>query len=120
VLVGLRQPEDGDVQPAAVVEVELVGLVDDGLRIHRRAEIQPARRNAADHTRLGRQRDQVDDALLGRDAGHAFRHADAQVHHLMRALSSRAARRAMILRSDRPIGSTLSMGTRISAENAGL
>ncbi|OQC03592.1 MAG: hypothetical protein BWX79_02611 [Alphaproteobacteria bacterium ADurb.Bin100] len=34
--------------------------------------------------------------------------------------SSRAARRAMILRSDRPIGSTLSMGTRISAENAGL
>jgi hypothetical protein len=30
--VGLRQAEEGEVEPAAVVEVELVGLVDDRLR----------------------------------------------------------------------------------------
>ena len=87
------RPEDGDVEPAAVVEVELAGLVDDGLRIHRRAEIQPARRNAADHAGLGGQRDQVDDAFLRRDAGHALGHADAQVHHLVRAQFQRGAAR---------------------------
>ena len=30
--VGLREAEERDVEPAAVVEVELVGLVDDRLR----------------------------------------------------------------------------------------
>jgi hypothetical protein len=85
VLVGLRQAQDGDVEPAAVVEVELAGLVDDGLRVHRRAKVQPAGRNAADHAGLGGQREQVNDALLGRHAGHALGHADAQVHHLVRA-----------------------------------
>ncbi len=51
--IGLRQPEEGEIEPTAVVEVELIGLVDDRVRIGRRAEVQPAGRDAADHARLG-------------------------------------------------------------------
>ena len=61
--------------------IELVGLVDDGLGVDGRAEVQAAGRHAADHAGLGGQRDQVDDALLGGHRGHALGHADAQVHH---------------------------------------
>ena len=53
--VGLGQTEKGEIEAAAVVEVELIGLVDDGLGIDRRAEIQTAGRHAADHAGLGRQ-----------------------------------------------------------------
>ena len=56
VAVGLRQAEEGDVQAAAVVEVELGRLVDDGVGVGGRAEVRgrrpecrrsrPARRSA--------------------------------------------------------------------------
>ena len=61
-------------------------------------KFRPAGRDAADHARLGRQRHQVDDALLGRHGGDAFGHADAEIDDAL-ASSSSAARRAMILRS---------------------
>ena len=77
--VGLREPEERDIEPAAVVEVELVGLVDDRLRVGRRAEVETARRNAADDAGLGGQRQQVDDPFLRRDARHALGHADAEI-----------------------------------------
>ena len=54
--VDLRQAEEGEVEAAAVVEVELVGLVDDRLRVGRGAEVEPAGRHAADHAGLGGQR----------------------------------------------------------------
>ena len=53
--VRLRQPEAGEVEPAAVVEVELLVLVDDGAGVERRAEVEPALRQAADDARLRRQ-----------------------------------------------------------------
>ena len=79
--IDLRQSEKGDVETAAVVEVELVGLIDHRLRVDRGAEIEPARRNAADHARLRGQRDQVDDLLLIGDCRDALRHADAEIDH---------------------------------------
>ena len=97
--VGRRQTQHGDVEPAAVVEVELVGLVDDGLRVHRRAKVESTRRQAADDARLGRQRQQVDDFFFRRHVGHAFGHADPQVDHLVRSqLQRRAARDDLALR----------------------
>ena len=91
--IRLRKAEEGDVKAPAVVEVELVGLVDDGLRVHRGAEVQPAGRNAADHSGLGGQGDEVDDVFLGGHRGHALGHADAEVDHRIRAqLERRAAR----------------------------
>src|SRR4030095_7358735 len=44
--VGLRQAEEGDVEAAAVVEVELVGLVDDRLGVDRPAQARGARGGA--------------------------------------------------------------------------
>ena len=46
--IGLREAEERDVEPAAVVEVELVGLVDDGLRVDRRAEVEAAQKECGD------------------------------------------------------------------------
>ena len=77
--VRLRHAEEREVEPAAVVEIELLVLVDDGLGVDRRAEIETRRRHAADHARLGGERDELVDALLGRDRGDALRHADAEV-----------------------------------------
>jgi hypothetical protein len=91
--VALRQAEHREVEAAAVVEVELIGLVDHGLGVDRRAEVQPAGRDAADHARLGAQGDEVDDALLGRHRRHALGHADAQVHQFAGAQLQRRAPR---------------------------
>src|SRR5215470_14156653 len=46
--VGLRKPEKRKIESTTIVKVELIGLIDDRLRIDRSAEIQPGRRNAAD------------------------------------------------------------------------
>ena len=39
--VGLCEPEKGGVEPAAVIKVELIRLIDDGLRVDRRSELSP-------------------------------------------------------------------------------
>src|SRR5262249_2225032 len=91
--VGLRESEERDVEPASVVEVELIRLVDDRLRVRRRAEVEAARGDAADDARLGRQRDEVEDLLLVRDARDALRHADAEVDDAVRAQLHRGAPR---------------------------
>ena len=54
--VDLRHAEAGQIEPAAIVEVELLVLVHHRLRVERRAEIEPALRHAADDARLGGQR----------------------------------------------------------------
>ena len=77
--VRLGHAEEREVEPAAVVEVELLVLVDDRLGVHRRAEVEPRGRHAADHARLGGERDELVDALLGRDRGDTLGHADAEV-----------------------------------------
>jgi hypothetical protein len=91
--VRLRQAQEGHVQAATIVEIELVGLVDDGLRVDRRAEVQPAGRNATHHAGLGGERDEVDDVLFGRHRRHALGHADAQVDHAVGAQFQRRAAR---------------------------
>ncbi len=79
--VGLGQAQHGNIESAAIVEIKLVGLVDHGMGIHRRAKTHATGRNAANHARFCRQRHQVDDFFFGGDAGHAFGHANAQIHH---------------------------------------
>ena len=91
--VDLGEAEKGHVETAAIVEIELIGLVDDGLGVDRRAEIDPACGDAADHARLCRQRDEVDDLLLVGDSRDAFGHADAEIDDAVRLqLERRAAR----------------------------
>ena len=89
--VGLGQAQHGQVQPAAVVEVELGRLVDQRVHVGGRAEVQPAGRDAADRARLGRERHGVQDALFVGDAGYQLRHADAQVDHHARPQRQRRA-----------------------------
>src|ERR1700712_1175524 len=60
VAIRLRETQERNVEAAAVVEIELVGLIDDRLRVGRGAEVQAARRNAADHAGLGRHREEID------------------------------------------------------------
>ena len=101
--VDLGEPEEGRVQAAAVVEVELVGLVDDRLGIGGRAKIDAAGRYAADDAGLGGQRDEVDDLFFVGDAAMPSGMPMPRLTTLL-ALSSNAARRAMILRSLIAIG----------------
>ena len=78
--IDLRHAEARHVEPAAVVEVELLVLVDDRLGVDRGAEVETALRQAADDAGLGGQRHVAQDPLLVGDRGHPFGHADAQVH----------------------------------------
>ena len=91
--VGLREAEAGEVEAAAVVEVELLVLVDDRVGVDRRPEVEPALRQAADDAGLGGERDEVEELLLGGDGRDALRHADAEVDDAAeRQLEGAAAR----------------------------
>ena len=92
-------PEAGQVEPAAIVEVELLVLVEERLRVDRRAEVQPALRHAADHAGLGGQRQVVEHPLLGGDRGHAPPGMPMPRLTTPPSGSSKAQRRAMSLRS---------------------
>src|SRR5262249_46918947 len=107
VLVRLGETEKGRVEAAAVVEVELIGLIDDGLCIDRSAEIEPARRYPADDPGLGRPRHQAGDLFLIGDVGDALGHADAEIDDAVGIeLERRAPRNDLALvqlhRRDRP------------------
>ena len=78
-LIGLGQPEKAAVEPAPVIEIELIGLIDDAVCIDGRTKAQAPRRKPADDPGLGRKRDVLEDLLLMRDAGDPFRHADAEI-----------------------------------------
>ena len=89
-----RHAEDGEVEAAAVVEVELLVLVDHRVGVDGRAEVEARGRNPADHAGLGGQRDVAQDLLLVGHRGHAFGHADAEVDHAVgRQLHRRRAER---------------------------
>src|SRR5262249_56308169 len=47
-LIRLGETEERRIEAATIVEVELIGLIDDSLCIDRGAEIEPARRDAHD------------------------------------------------------------------------
>ena len=79
--IGLRQPQKGHVQAAAIVKIKLAGLIDNGVGIGGGAKTQTAGGYAANHARLGGERHQVDNPLFGGHVGNAFGHADAQIHH---------------------------------------
>src|SRR5438132_1577773 len=79
--IGLGEAEKRDVEPTAVVEIELIGLIDHRLGVDSGAEIEPAGRNATDDARLRRQGNEIDDLLLGGHRGDAFGHADAEIDH---------------------------------------
>lgn len=76
-----RHAEAGQVEPAAVVEIKLLVLVQQRLRIDGRTEVQAPLRHAADHAGLGSQRQVVQHTFLGRDGTEHLGHADAEVDH---------------------------------------
>ena len=78
--VSLCHAEERLIQPRPVVEVELVRLIDDRLRVGCGAEAQAARREAANRASLNRERDQVENPLLVGHRRDALGNPDAEVH----------------------------------------
>src|SRR5271165_761091 len=77
--IALRHAEAGHVEAAAVVEVELLVLVDHRIHVDAGAEVAAARRNATDYAGLYGQGQQVGDLLFVGHRRHAFGHADTKV-----------------------------------------
>ena len=71
----------GDVEPPAVVEVELVGLVHHGLVVKPCAGVFADRRYAAEDALLNREGDFFVEPFLGGDLRDAVRYAVAKIHH---------------------------------------
>jgi hypothetical protein len=78
-LIGLREAQKRDVEAAAVVEIELVGLVDHRLRVDRCAKIHAAGGYAADNAGLCGERDEIGDLFFAGDGGDAFGASDAEI-----------------------------------------
>src|SRR5208337_2455754 len=89
--VDLSHAEECGVEAPAVVKIELVGLVDDGVRVDRDAEVQRAGRHPADDTGFGGQCQIVEDVFFSGDAGDAFGHTDAEVDDTVCAQRERCA-----------------------------
>src|SRR3954471_23497278 len=77
--VHLSEREKGNVETAAVVEVELIGLVDHRVVVLSRAGIGPHQRRAPNEALLIRQHDLVKEAFFRRDRRHARRNASAEI-----------------------------------------
>ena len=91
--VGLRESEKCKVQTATVVEVELVRLINDRLRVGRRAEAEPAGGNSADDAWLRGERKKINDPFLSGNATNALGHADAEIDDTVRLQLERGAAR---------------------------
>src|SRR5208283_2293587 len=102
-----------EASPSAIVEVELLVLVDHRVHVDAGAEIAATRRDSADKPRLHAQREQMQDAFLVGDRCHALRHPDAEVDDPVGG-NSKAARRAMIFRSSIAPDTMLARGRRYS------
>jgi hypothetical protein len=81
--VHLRGAEEGDIQTAPVVEIELVWLIDEGVDVRAGSEIEAAVGHPADDARLRRQGKQIQHSFFVRNAGDPLGHPDAEVHHLV-------------------------------------
>ncbi|CAN4045420.1 DNA topoisomerase IA, partial [Dysosmobacter welbionis] len=77
----LRQAQEGHIQAAALVEVKLDVVGDDGHGVGCGAELGAAHGHAGDGAGLHSQGHLVGDALLRRHVGNFFRRAGAQVHN---------------------------------------
>ena len=65
--IDLGERQKGDVEAAAIVEIELVGRVDQRIVVLRGAGIWTGQRRAADEALLVGQDDIIEDIFLGRD-----------------------------------------------------
>ena len=74
-----RQAQEGHIQAAALIEVELHVVGDDGHGVGGRAELGAAHGNTGNGTGLHRQGHLVADALLGGHVGDLLRRAGAQI-----------------------------------------
>ena len=92
--VDLGERQEGEVEPAAVVEVELVGLVGHHVVVDAGAGVHAAGRHAADDALLDGERHFAPQALFGGDVGDPVRDPEAEVDHgtAGTAPSRRAAR----------------------------
>src|SRR6478672_4843149 len=77
--IGLGKSEHGEIETTAIIEVELIGLVDDRLSICGSSEGETGGRNAADDPGFGRQRHEIGDALLGSNGCNTLGHPDAEI-----------------------------------------
>jgi hypothetical protein len=76
----LGKSKTSEIEAATVIKVELLVLLNDGFGIERGPEVEPALRKASYDSGFRRERQVFENALLGRDSRHPFRHADAQIH----------------------------------------
>ena len=92
--VALGHAEAGHVETAAVIEVELLVLLDDRVGVGRGPEARTGREHAADRPGFRRQRDVGRHLFFVGDGGDAFRRANAEIDHAVRRQleSWRAAR----------------------------
>ena len=75
------RPRKAISRAAAVIKIELAGLVDDGVRVDGGTEIEPAGGQAADDAGLGRQSDIIQNFFFVGHTRDALGHADPQVDH---------------------------------------
>ena len=91
--VDLGKSKTSEIEAAAVIKVELLVLLNDGFGIERGSEVKSALRKASYDSGFGCERQVFENALLGRDSRHPFRHADAQIYNTAkRQLESAAPR----------------------------
>jgi len=89
----LGKSKTSEIEAATVIKVELLVLLNDGFGIERGSEVEPALRKASYNSGFGCERQVFENALLGRDSRHPFRHANAQIHNATeRQLESAAPR----------------------------
>ena len=79
VLVGLRHAQEGQVEAASVVKVELIPLIQDGLGIRGHPKNDARGRNPARDALFDCRGDAIPDPLFGGHQRHAVGHADPHV-----------------------------------------
>ena len=89
--VGLREPKKRCVKPPAVIEVELIGLIDNGLCVDRRSKIEASRRHTANDARFSRECQQIRNFFLVCDVCNALGHSDAEIDNAVRIELERRA-----------------------------
>ena len=77
--IALSQTEVSDVQTAAIVEVELIGVVDDSIGIAGRTETSTALRYATDGATFDGQGNGIGDTFFTGNGSNVFRSTDAEV-----------------------------------------
>src|SRR5271156_2998817 len=78
-LVDFGKREEGEIEPTAVVEIELVGLVDHRLIVSARAGLIAGCRHTADQALLVGEHDVVDRIFLGGQRGNASRDSRTEI-----------------------------------------